>query len=247
MRNAILAAFIVFVAAVLVTGAQGSPTPQCTCPDGYVAQCVAMTPVPPTVTPAPTSGGGEMASEGPNSPDTVVDGGGSFVWSDPGNAVSSNNSYAVQSTQYYPYESNALQATDFDFAIPAGSTIDGIVVEIERKADIDSEYGFIVDLVVYAMKGGDIQFAENKADGANHWPLSDTVKSYGGAADLWSNTWTVADINGSGFGAAIAIYSSGEYGDASAYVDHIRITVYYTEGGGGATRSQYRAMLGAGW
>lgn len=243
MRNAILAAFVVFVAAVLVTGAQGYPTPQCTCPDGYVAQCVAMTAtnVPPTAT--PETGGGEMASEGPNSPNTVANvSTGWYAWQNPGNAASSNNNYASTAI-YGPGYTDRLTATDFDFAIPDGATIDGIKVEIECHADYDSD-DYVDTLELYTINGDGISVS-NLGDFGTKWPTSDAIKTYGGESELWGESWSPADINATSFGAALSIASHMyDYG-SEAYVDHIRITVYYTEGG--ATRSQYRAMLGAGW
>src|SRR5262249_35446820 len=63
---------------------------------------------------------------------TSISGAGSLTWSNPTNITSSNNSYATRVmsgttvTQY-------LRASNFGFALPAGATILGIVVEIERS------------------------------------------------------------------------------------------------------------------
>lgn len=251
MRNAILAAAIVFVAAVLVTGAQGTPTPQCTCPDGYVAACVAWTAAPPTataepptVTPEPTSGGG-MPSEGPNNPSAATSTGGSgYPWSNTGNVYASDNSYATVSFGYNNAFSDYLTATGFGFSIPAGSTIDGVVVEMERKADwSDGDGSVYIDGMWLVGPFGESD-AKNDFD---YWPTSDAYDTWGGASDKWGESLTVAHVNDSSFGFMFYCSSHGSGYVDVASVDHIRITVYYTEGSTGATRTQYRAMLGAGW
>lgn len=54
------------------------------------------------------------------------------------------------------------------------------------------------------------------------WPTADAYVTYGGPTDLWGRSWTVADINDPGFGAAVsALVQNG-----TARVDHMRISVY---------------------
>lgn len=172
-----------------------------------------------------------MASSGPNSPGTVVNSASGFGddWANPSNATTSNNSYAEFTDTGSGPGSDHLKATNFGFAIDSGATINGIVVEVERKANSASGAGGgarIMDEEIKLVKAGTIQ-TTNKSAGAT-WPLADTYASFGGAADLWSGTWTPSDINNSGFGAAIK--AVGNRGDETetGYVDHIRITVYYT-------------------
>ena len=74
-----------------------------------------------------------MPTEGPESPSAMTNDSASSGWSawtNPDNAKTSNNTYAVFSADsagrsYY------LKATDFGFSIPDGSTIDGIKLEVE--------------------------------------------------------------------------------------------------------------------
>lgn len=171
-----------------------------------------------------------MSSSGPNSPATGANIAYSgFAWTNPGNVVASDNSYA---TRYVSGYTDYLRATDFGFAIPSGATINGIVVEVERK----SSAGYsITDYVnpgsCKLIKGGSAVGA-SKADGGTWWPTSDAYKSYGGASDLWDTTWTDTEINDSGFGFQISCYSFSK-STPTASIDHIRITVYYTEGVGG--------------
>lgn len=171
-----------------------------------------------------------MASQGPNSPSTAVNDTsiGSGVWAFPSNSLSSNDSHA-EIFGSIP-QSNYLKVTGFGFSIPSGATIDGIVVGIERKR---SGYCSANDNTVKIVKGGTID-GTNKAT-ATAYTTTDTYEDHGSSSDLWGLTWTDSDINSSTFGVAISCtlspFKSGQY----ARIDHVRITVYYTSGGGGPT------------
>ncbi len=160
---------------------------------------------------------------GAHSPGTVVDDAnvGFYAWTNPGNAVSSNDSYAVVNPGPALVITHYLKATNFGFSIPTGATINGILVEIERKT---ANYTYIKDNNVQIVKADGTIGTTNKADTVNNWPISDTYKSYGSSSDLWGETWNDTKINDIDFGVVLSAYV---YYDI-AYVDHIRITVYYT-------------------
>lgn len=173
-----------------------------------------------------------MASEGPRNPGTATSNNsyGTASWSSPNNSFTSNNSTAgvsVPTTGATEY----LHVSNFGFSIPSGATIDGIVVEVERDADYSLGSNYVSDDRVRIVKGGSIG-STDKSSGAL-WPSADAYATYGSSSDLWGESWTDSDINSSTFGFVIAAKMFGGVPFA-AYVDHIRITVYYTEGGGGA-------------
>lgn len=178
-----------------------------------------------------------MASQGPNScgtgaNDTSI---GTKAWSSVTNIYSSDNNWAkINPDPGSSTTTNYLKATNFGFTIPSGATIDGIQVEIERKSILNQSYAFTEDATVKLVKGGTIS-GSNLAK-AGYWPTEDSYTTYGGASSLWGLSWTDSDINSSTFGVVISVilYEAGKfYGEAR--VDHIRITVYYTEGGGGGS------------
>ena len=70
---------------------------------------------------------------------------------------------------------------------------------------------------------------ENKAIATN-WTTSEAFFSYGGASDLWSETWNDTDINDVDFGAVLSVKNEESFPDLSStpFVDHIRITVNFT-------------------
>lgn len=163
-----------------------------------------------------------MADTGWLSPGTLVNDTSIGVsgWGTPSNAASSDDSHTIASdfsgVSYY------LKATNFGASVPAGATIDGILVSIERKQDSGGSFN---DNEVKIVKSDGSIGSTNKAD-ATTWPTTDTYNEYGSSSDLWGETWSYTDINDVDFGVVLSINLDFPY---IAYVDHIRIKVYYTE------------------
>ncbi len=180
-----------------------------------------------------------MASQGANSPGTVVSvAEGAVAWTSPSNATSSNNSYAsVGLDEYSPY-TDYLKATGFGFSIPSGATIDGIKLDIEG---LSNSYG-VTDNAVRIVKGGTIG-ATDRSVGQWSEGGPEAYRTFGGISDKWGETWTVDDINNSGFGAAYKVEFFGGFGDLM--IDHMRITVYYTEGGSSSSVSSINGVAKA--
>ncbi|HET6241626.1 MAG TPA: hypothetical protein VFD99_06530 [Arthrobacter sp.] len=183
-------------------------------------------------TPEESQGADSQERKSPGTGENIT-GAGTVAWSSPSNALSSNNLAATMSAaKGTSKESNYLQVSNFAFGIPEGATITGIGVEIERKATLNSGADWIADAALYLMKAGVKQSSgagKDKADNSSNWPTVDTYKAYGGSADLWANTWTPADVNNSGFGVAFRCIAQPATAEQVASVDHIRVTVYYTE------------------
>ena len=181
----------------------------------------------------PTVGGGTTASSGSLSPGTMTDDAtvGSVVWTTPDNGKVSDNVYATASSGFASQTSHYLKATNFGFSIPTGATINGILVEFERKENFE-DLSYVRDSGIKIVKADGTIGTTNKADTVTHWPTTDTYKSYGSSSDLWGETWTAENINDVDFGAVLSAYLKSGVGSqgnpGEAYVDHIRITVYYT-------------------
>ncbi|MBO9562824.1 MAG: T9SS type A sorting domain-containing protein [Niastella sp.] len=155
---------------------------------------------------------------------------GTVVWNTLNDVLLADNNYAI-STQVLGILSTAntnyIQVGGLGFSIPAGSTICGITVSVER-----SSAGLGVGCVV---QDADVRIVKNGVlTGTNHasnasWGSIDAVATYGGAADMWGTTWMSADINSAGFGVAIAAsMQTGLVGLAlSARIDYISVTVHY--------------------
>lgn len=188
-----------------------------------------------------------MASSGPNNPGTGADdaGTGGFAWTNPGNILASDNSYATRLFPGNGATTHYLKATNFGFAIPAGATIDGIVLEIERKCVVNSALNNAKDAIVKLVKGGTVS-GNDKADTSTRWPTSDTYATYGASNDLWGLSLTDSDVNSSTFGAVLsALFTRTGKINPDISVDHFRITVHYTASGGGGIFLQQRRSIQA--
>lgn len=152
---------------------------------------------------------------------------GTRAWGTPAFAVSSNNAYATVSLNDGQV-SNYLRCTNYGFAIPAGATINGVTVNVERKASvITSIQDAAMRLVRDAAGLPAIQATDRST--ATAYTTVDVIEAHGGAADLWGGVWTAADINSVNFGAAFASQKPGIAGGArTVSVDHMPITVTYT-------------------
>jgi len=136
---------------------------------------------------------------------------------------------------------NYFVVTGLSSTVPAGATINGITVKIERyNAGAANDYPTtIVDSAIYLTKDGSTVIGNNKSTGAT-WQSSDnnTTVDFGSSSDLWGTTLTAAEVNASTFGVmispALSVNGQSENG-SSAKIDAITITVDYT---GGAVRRQ---------
>lgn len=141
-------------------------------------------------------------------------------WIDTNQMGSSDDSYANSEVpkggcSYYLFTDN------FGFSIPAGSTINGIQVDMERSAQ---NGGVIADAYVALHVSGSPAGTNYGVGGT--WGTTDYVQSYGGSADTWSSGYGVNDINDTGFG--VVIYVTAGSPTTFAYIDQVQITVTYT-------------------
>lgn len=163
-----------------------------------------------------------MSSSGPLSAVTLADDAtvGAIAWTNPSSASANDASYATSIlliTQLTHY----LKATNFGFAIPGDATITGILVEIENLSTVNLG---TADNSVKIVKA-DGTFGSQEKASATKWPTSEAYMSYGGSTDLWTETWTPANINNVNFGVGV---SANAVLASTAEIDHIRITVSWT-------------------
>lgn len=148
-------------------------------------------------------------------------------WSNPTRAVSSNNSVAT-ATVGDNQATDRLQCSSYGFTIPAGATILGIIVNVERRTNDVSAISPTQDSQVRLIKGGVVQGTDRST--ATAYTLADVIEAHGTAADLWGTTWTPAEINAADFGAAFVAFKNGTVGgNVTISVDHVEIVVHYSE------------------
>jgi hypothetical protein len=164
-----------------------------------------------------------MVSQGPNNGSTFANDGSGVDWANPSYAQyydSDRATVALADGQISKY----LMATGFGFSIPTGATIIGIHVEMLRYAPLKE----ISDYHVYIVKGGTRTGTDKKRVG--YWFGSEIpgYDNFGDPNNLWGTTWTPSDINASNFGVSIQADNHAEDTPDTGYLNHIRITVYYS-------------------
>lgn len=138
-----------------------------------------------------------------------------------------------------PDISRVLIGRTFGFSIPVTATINGIIVEINRRKSVGNASDFRVQLA----RGANNQtwVGDNKADTSLDWPSTLTRKTYGSSTDLWGTTWTPAQINNdtfpTEFGVGLSVQADSI--DPDIFVDSLRVTVHYTPNHFGAAAQSF--------
>jgi hypothetical protein len=149
-------------------------------------------------------------------------GGSKQSWVNVANVATSNNIYATfgNLTGGVGGYTDYLLVTNFGFSIPPSATITGIQVDVERSDPNLNTGDFHIQIVKNGIIGTD-------KSTSLAYPAADATQSYGNATDLWGTTWTVAQINATNFGVAIAAQRIATGGATAGRVDHVQITVTY--------------------
>lgn len=155
---------------------------------------------------------------------------GSVAWANVNNALVSDDVKSTASNVIRNTTTNYLVCTGFDFStIPAGATITGITVNVERM----TSGGTIRDAFVYLAKdvsgSSVIQTAFNGATATNY-TTADVVEAHGGSNPLWNNTWTVAEVQAANFGVAFAARNTSTTSttNRTVSVDNIQVRISYS-------------------
>ncbi|MBL7740351.1 MAG: hypothetical protein JNK14_14135 [Chitinophagaceae bacterium] len=149
------------------------------------------------------------------------------TWTDLDKAASSDQQYASfgDLRDIAGSHTDYLVATSFKFNIPAASYITGIAVYIECS----DPSGSTSDHQIRIVKNGTIGNTEHSS-GAMYLNLGDRdkMRTYGGNADLWGETWSPADINSDDFGVAISAQRAVTGRETLGRIDNIQVIVYYS-------------------
>ena len=156
----------------------------------------------------------------------------SGTWNTLNNGIANNVSDILSGTGWWratigTYLTGNLTARAYGFAIPTGATINGIRLDLAKYQQTGA---VCQDAHIQLQKTTGVYSVSNYADTVTTYPSSSTVFTYGGATDLWGDTWTPTIINGATFGAFInATYNNASGSSALRCVyNWALITVYYT-------------------
>lgn len=172
---------------------------------------------------------GSPASSGPLYPGTAESASNSTVndvaWDHLDNIKSAGGSWA-DTGDMTGEDSGELRATNFGFAIPAGATINGILVSVGRCDSSGNEAMFDKTVRLRTASGA---VGDDKADLVTFWHTCETAgfveKTYGGSSDTWGRTWTAEEVNGTDFGVSLVCTGESSF---NPRIDWVRVTVHYT-------------------
>jgi hypothetical protein len=112
-----------------------------------------------------------------------------------------------------------------NLSVPAGATIDGIIVEMEGYAAQGSHDGNVGDWIAVSNDGG-TTFSTAQSVTTGLWSTSIgafQVESAGGTSELWGMSWNATTAN------AIQVRMTWTSSDGNAvYLDYAKVIVHYT-------------------
>jgi hypothetical protein len=147
--------------------------------------------------------------------------GGTIDWTNPSNALTSNNIRATAALA--PGETTyQLLLTNFGLAIPTGARILGWRFDIETVTSIAAQVRFNE---IKMIKGGSV-LSTNRAITGDFMPTTEANRIYGDGNDLWGTTWTEAEAEASDTGLCLSFTNSGT-NTVTAQVDSVTITCFY--------------------
>src|SRR3990172_6710313 len=147
-------------------------------------------------------------------------------WTTQGNIYADDGATAnvTAATFDSPDQTYVLKAYNFDFsAIPAGSTIDGVICVVNcwyANGSVSIDLMQLLD--TSRAKVGTNQCAAPVALGTG---TGGTVTK-GSSSDKWGNLFTAAWVKNSNFGVALGFLATGN--NADVFVDYVTLEVFYT-------------------
>ncbi len=203
---------------VAVTGGTVWANPgNITANDGVFATCTPVT-------------GGTPTSSLQNGKTSIDAGGGATPWTNPGNVGNGGTSTAAN-VPAGGFLTDAMNVTNFGFSIPSTATIVGISATVNKSAS-----GVLAD----TSDAGIFLLKNNSIVGVDHsnsfWK---GLVTYGSSSDLWSTTWTPAQINSSAFGIQFTGQNLAVATRNLSITGYVSITVYYSTAGSNPISSDY--------
>ncbi|MBA7511636.1 hypothetical protein ES705_03632 [subsurface metagenome] len=133
---------------------------------------------------------------------------------------------AAKDDQYATTNVTAATGTlsGFDFSgIPAGSTINGIVVHIQASESQALADGYLITYLSW--DNGTSYTAGYRTPDSGELPILDTDYDEGGETDTWGHSWTVSEVT-STFKVKIWGYCANT--GRTTNIDYVAVTVYYS-------------------
>lgn len=150
---------------------------------------------------------------------------GTVAWVDP-SYITTTDTNNTTATLYGSATSNYLRASNFNFAIPTGQKITGIILVVKGKKASSSGTRNIKDNIIKIVNASGVVVGDDKADKTTKWPTTAGEFTYGSSSDNWGLNLLSADVNDTDFGVAISTVGAGP-GSPVAYIESVTLQLFY--------------------
>jgi len=164
---------------------------------------------------------------------------GTLAWNNPSQGRVEDGNVADQCDDYQARDTYYLKVYDFNAAIPAGASIDGIMVRVKKAISGSAGINVRDHSLKLALAG--TPSGNDLADTDTQWPQFEVLEwvEYGNETELWGLTPDDEDINDVNFGVAFSAHLQGGARPGimgCAWVDDIQVKIFYTEAETGFTQ-----------
>jgi protocatechuate 3,4-dioxygenase beta subunit len=125
--------------------------------------------------------------------------------------------------------SSTLKFSNFNFNIPIGSKIDGIIVSLKGRRE---GAGFVNDNIIRLTSGSTVSdnFGGKGYNAMNVFAKSTTDRKwkYGFHEKTWGHSWTSSEINDPSFGLELQLINITAK-EVTAFIDDVKIEIEYTQ------------------
>lgn len=172
-------------------------------------------------------------SDGPNSPASATDEG---DWTNPTNIFTSDDNRA-ENNNPDPFPQHILRGNNFSLSIPAGATINGVVVDIEGNSGEPNP----------ARRNYEVALGVSGFTPNGNWKSgqldqdTDGTQTFGSSSDMWGSSLDRDDIVSTDFSVLIRD-ADADFGTHK--IDHAQVTAYFTVAGGAGYQGQVIMMRG---
>jgi hypothetical protein len=153
---------------------------------------------------------------------------GSPAWNSPNNICANDDAYAFCEIPLLS-PSGYLIGYNFGFAIPPSSTINGISVNVERRAPYGTNViNFDASQYLGFWNGSTFTTKGTAKTDTTYWGTTFGITTFGSTSDLWGTTWSLSEVNSSQFGIRLQARNVNGDGTWLAQIDYVEITITYT-------------------
>jgi len=154
---------------------------------------------------------------------------GTVAWVNPSYITTTDtNNATFTGASYSTTYSNYLRASNFNFAIPDGQKITGIILVVKGKKGLSSlATKNIKDNIIKIVNASGSVVGDDKADKTTLWPTTAGEFTYGSSSDNWGLNLLSADVNDTDFGVVISAVSYTETVGPKGYIESVTLQLFY--------------------